>query len=74
MYDKELYAIIKLLSHWNHYLLANAFTLFIDHKALRFLNNQDRLKDRHASLAKLLSSFHFVLMHKVGAKTSMLAL
>jgi len=32
-YDKELYAIVRCLEHWNHYLVANELILHSDHEA-----------------------------------------
>ncbi|PKU62169.1 RNA-directed DNA polymerase [Dendrobium catenatum] len=65
-YDKEFYAIVRALQHWNHYLLANEFVLYSDHEALRFLNHQKKLKARHAQWSEFLSAFHYVLKHKAG--------
>lgn len=63
-YDKELYAIVRALEHWSHYLLSSEFILFTYHEALRFLSSQNKLKGRHATWMEFLSSFHFVLKHK----------
>ncbi|PKU66055.1 hypothetical protein MA16_Dca017376 [Dendrobium catenatum] len=65
-YDKEFYAIVRALQHWNHYLLENEFVLYSDHEALRFLNHQKKLKARHAQWSEFLSAFHYVLKHKAG--------
>ncbi|XP_042432727.1 uncharacterized protein LOC122019314 [Zingiber officinale] len=32
-YDKEFFAIVRTLDHWQHYLLHNEFVLFSDHEA-----------------------------------------
>lgn len=55
-YDKKFYAIVRALNHQRHYLVVNEF--------LRFLNNLNKLKGRHASWVEFLFSFHFVLQHK----------
>ncbi|KAI0493577.1 hypothetical protein KFK09_023696 [Dendrobium nobile] len=65
-YDKEFYALVRALHHWNHYLLAKDFVLYTDHEALRFLNSQKKLKGRHASWSEFLTAFNFVIKHKAG--------
>ncbi|CAJ2651349.1 unnamed protein product [Trifolium pratense] len=34
-YDKEFYAIVRALDHWNHYLRSNHFILHSDHESLK---------------------------------------
>ncbi|GKC48061.1 RNA-directed DNA polymerase [Tanacetum coccineum] len=34
-YDKEFYAIIRALDHWQHYLISKEFILHSDHEALK---------------------------------------
>ncbi|XP_074289015.1 uncharacterized protein LOC141614158 [Silene latifolia] len=41
-YDKEFYAIIKALMHWNHYLMPKPFVLHSDHEALKYINGQHK--------------------------------
>ncbi|PKU66848.1 putative mitochondrial protein [Dendrobium catenatum] len=66
VYDKEFYAVIRALRHWEHYLLPNEFILFTDHEALKFLNTQQKLKGRHVAWVEYLGAFHYVLKHKSG--------
>jgi len=42
-YDKEFYTIVRALEHWNHYLKPKSFVLHSDHKALSFINGQQKL-------------------------------
>ena len=42
-YDKEFYAIIHNLDHWNHYFFPNEFLLHSDREALKCLNSQQKL-------------------------------
>lgn len=61
MYEKEFYIIIYALHHLSHYLLAKEFILFSDHKALKYLTNQQIFRGKHATLVEFLSTFHFIL-------------
>ena len=36
-YDKELYALVKALQTWQHYLLQKEFIIHIDHESLKHL-------------------------------------
>ena len=38
-YDKEFYAIICSLWHWQHYLLPHEFVIYSDHEALCYLQS-----------------------------------
>ncbi|GJY53128.1 RNA-directed DNA polymerase [Tanacetum coccineum] len=66
-YDKEFYAIVCGLDTWRHYLLSNEFVMFFDHKALKFINGQHKLKSRHAKWVEFIQAFSFVIRHKVGS-------
>jgi hypothetical protein len=37
-YDKEFYAIIRSLWHWQHYLLPHKFVIYSDHEASAIFN------------------------------------
>ena len=47
-YDKEFYAIVRCLEHWNHYLIASEFILHSNHEALKYIQGQHKLNSRHA--------------------------
>ncbi|GKD93420.1 RNA-directed DNA polymerase [Tanacetum coccineum] len=64
-YDKEFYAIVCGLDTWRHYLLSNEFVMFFDHKALKFINGQHKLKSRHAKWVEFIQAFSFVIRHKI---------
>ncbi|GJZ18427.1 transposon ty3-G gag-pol polyprotein [Tanacetum coccineum] len=36
-YDKEFYAIIRALDHWQHYLISKEFILHSDHEVLKYI-------------------------------------
>ena len=36
-YDKELYALVRSLKTWQHYLLPKEFVIHSDHESLKYL-------------------------------------
>ncbi|XP_042016278.1 uncharacterized protein LOC121764299 [Salvia splendens] len=67
-YDKEFYAIIRTLDHWQHYLLSKEFVLFSDHEALKYIQGQHKLNFRHAKWVEFIQLFYFVIKHKAGTQ------
>ena len=63
-YDKEFYAIYIDLFHWIQYLLCKPFVLFSDHEALKFINHQHKLNQRHATWVEFLQAYNFTINHK----------
>ncbi|GBG77816.1 hypothetical protein CBR_g25747 [Chara braunii] len=45
IYEKELYAIYKALTHWRHYLLGRFFYIRIDHQTLKWMRTLSVLFD-----------------------------
>ena len=48
IYDKELYALVRVLHVWEHYLCPHEFILHIDHETLKYLKGQTKLNKHHA--------------------------
>jgi hypothetical protein len=48
MYDKELYALVRSLETWCHYLWPKEFVIHSDHESLKYLCSQNNLNRRHA--------------------------
>lgn len=67
-YDKEFYAIIRTLNHWQHYLLSKEFVLFSDHEALKYIQGKHKLNFRHAKWVEFIQLFNFVIKHKAGTQ------
>nr|GEU30176.1 retrotransposon protein, putative, Ty3-gypsy subclass [Tanacetum cinerariifolium] len=65
-YDKEFYAIIRALDHWQHYLISKEFILHFDHEALKYIQGQHKLQPRHAKWVEFLQAFTFTIKHKSG--------
>ena len=47
-YDKELYALVRALETWKHYLWPKEFVIHTNHESLKDLKGQHRLNKRHA--------------------------
>ncbi|XP_052479564.1 uncharacterized protein LOC128034763 [Gossypium raimondii] len=43
VYDKEMYAQIRALETWQHYLLPKEFVIHTDHEALRYITGKDNV-------------------------------
>nr|GEX33621.1 RNA-directed DNA polymerase [Tanacetum cinerariifolium] len=65
-YDKEFYAIIRALDHWQHYLISKEFILHSDHEALKYIQGQHKLQLRHAKWIEFIQAFTFTVNHKSG--------
>lgn len=65
-YDKELYALVRALQTWQHYLLPKEFVIHSDHESLKYLRSQGKLNKRHAKWVEFLEQFQYVIKHKKG--------
>ena len=43
IYDKELYALVRVLQVWQHYLWPREFVIHSDHESLKYLKGQTNL-------------------------------
>ncbi|XP_047978411.1 uncharacterized protein LOC125220295 [Salvia hispanica] len=65
-YDKELYAIVRCLENWQHYLMHREFVIHTDHESIKFLGGQHKLDKRHAKWSAFLETFPYVIKYKKG--------
>ena len=65
-YDKEMYALIRALETWQHYLLPREFVVHTDHESLKYLKGQHKLNKRHAQWMEFLEPFPYVIKYKQG--------
>src|SRR5262249_19669777 len=65
-YDKELYALVRALETWQHYLLPKEFVIHTDHESLRHLKGQGKLNKRHPKWVEFIESFPYVIQYKQG--------
>ncbi|XP_071905719.1 uncharacterized protein [Coffea arabica] len=65
-YDKELYALVRALEMWQHYLRAREFVIKTDHESLKHLKGQQKLSKRHAKWVAFIEFFPYVIKYKTG--------
>nr|KYP32262.1 Retrovirus-related Pol polyprotein from transposon 17.6 [Cajanus cajan] len=65
-YDKELYALIRALQVWEHYLVTKEFVIHTDHESLKYLRGQGKLNKRHAKWVEYLEQFPYIIKYKKG--------
>ena len=65
-YDKELYALVRTLHTWQHYLWHREFIIHSDHEALKHIRTQTNLNRRHAKWVEFIESFPYIIKHKNG--------
>nr|XP_027098877.1 uncharacterized protein LOC113718156 [Coffea arabica] len=65
-YDKELYALIRALQVWQHYLKPKEFMIHTDHESLKYLKAQHTLSKKHARWITFVESFPYVIKYKAG--------
>ncbi|KAK1660845.1 hypothetical protein QYE76_049004 [Lolium multiflorum] len=66
IYDKELYALIRVLEVWQHYLWPKEFIIHSDHQALKYLKAQSTLHRCLAKWVEFIESFPYIIKHKKG--------
>ena len=68
VYDKELYALVRSLETWQHYLLPKEFVIHSDHESLKHVKGQLKLNKRHTKWSEFIESFHILSSTKKGRK------
>jgi len=66
-YDKELYALVRALQTWEHYLVSKEFVIHSDHESLKYLKGQHKLNKRHEKWMEFLEKFPYVIKYKKGS-------
>ena len=64
--DKKLYALVRALQTWEHYLVSKDFVIHSDHESLKYLKGQNKLNKRHAKWMEFLEKFPYVIKYKKG--------
>ncbi|PKI38028.1 hypothetical protein CRG98_041582 [Punica granatum] len=65
-YDKELYALVRALETWQHYLWSKEFVIHTNHESLKHLKGQNKLNRRHAKWVEFIEMFPYVIQYKQG--------
>ena len=65
-YDKELYALVRALETWQHYLWPKKFVIHTDHESLKHLKGHHKLNKRHARWMEFVETFPYVIRYKQG--------
>ncbi|GMI79947.1 hypothetical protein HRI_001664000 [Hibiscus trionum] len=65
-YDKEMYALVRTIETWQHYLWPKEFIIHTDHEALKHIRGQHKLNKRHAKWVEFLETFLCVIKYKKG--------
>jgi hypothetical protein len=65
-YDKELYALVRTLQTWQHYLWPRKFIIRSDQEALKHIRSQTNLNRRHATWVEFIEFFPYIIKHKNG--------
>jgi hypothetical protein len=65
-YDKELYALVRILETWQHYLWPKEFVIHSDHESLKHIRSKGKLHRRHAKWVEFIEYFPYVIKHKKG--------
>ncbi|PKI34795.1 hypothetical protein CRG98_044812, partial [Punica granatum] len=63
-YDKELYALVRTLETWQHYLWSKEFIIHIDHESLKHLKGQSKLNRRHTRWIEFIEMFPYMIQYK----------
>jgi hypothetical protein len=66
IYDKELYALVRSLETWQHYLFPMEFVIHSNHESLKHHKGQLKLNRRHAKWCEFIESFPYIVKYKKG--------
>jgi hypothetical protein len=65
-YDKELYALVRVLETLQHYLWPKEFVIHSDHESLKHIRGQEKLNKHHAKWVEFIETFPHIIKHKKG--------
>jgi hypothetical protein len=65
-YDKELYALVRILETWQHYHWPKKFVIHSDHESLKHIRGQGKLNKHHAKWVEFIEIFPYIIKHMKG--------
>jgi hypothetical protein len=65
-YDKELYALVRILETWQYYLWSKEFVIHSDHESLKHIRGQAKLNKHHAKWVEFIEIFSYIIELKKG--------
>jgi len=66
VHEQELYAIIRALVIWRHYLTGIEFEAITDHKSLEFMNTKKTLSPRQMRWSQIWKEFRMKVIYRKG--------
>ena len=69
-----MYALVRALETWQHYLLPKEFVIHTDLESLKHLKGQGKLRTRHAKWVEFIEPFPYVIKYKQGKENVVAAL
>jgi hypothetical protein len=61
-----MYALVRALENWQHYLWPKEFVIHTDHESLKHLKGQQRLNKRNVKWVEFIETFPYVIRYKQG--------
>jgi hypothetical protein len=65
-YDKELYALVRILETWQHYLWPKEFVIHSNQESFKHIRGQAKLNKHHAKWVEFIKTFMYIIKHKKG--------
>jgi hypothetical protein len=65
-YNKELYALVRVLETWQYYLWSKEFVIHSDYESLKHIRGQAKLNKCHTKWVEFTETFPYIIKHKKG--------
>jgi hypothetical protein len=70
-YDKKLYALIRVLETWQHYLWPKEFVIHSNYESLKHIRGQVKLNKCNTKWVEFIKTFPYIIKHKKGKEMSL---
>jgi hypothetical protein len=61
-----LYALVRVLETWQHYLWPKEFVIHSDHESLKHIGGHAKLNKCHAKWVEFIETFLYIIKHEKG--------